>query len=114
MEENMSIKTLTDKNFQHEILENTRLCLVLFETDWCGCCQIMAPIIEKLAEEYEGKIKVGKLDFDQSIQISTEYTVVETPSILFFKNGLLIERFSGTVSNRVLENRLQSLLQNSR
>lgn len=102
---------LTDENFQKEVLENLEPVLVEIGADWCGTCHIMDPIIEKLAVDYKGQIKFGKLDIDTNERIAREYGVSELPFLLFFKNGQPVDHIIGAVSKKVLETRLKELLQ---
>ncbi len=102
--------TLTETNFREEVLESSEPVLVKFWADWCGTCEIMAPIIERLAADYEGQIKFGKLDFDANKRLAREYSVTELPSLLLFMNGQLVDHIIGVVSGKVLEARIRKLL----
>lgn len=88
-------KKVTDKNFEKEVLEAEKPVIVDFWADWCGPCKILGPIIDKLAKEYEGKLKIRKLNVDQNKNISSEYGIQGIPSLLFFKDGKLEKKVTG-------------------
>lgn len=92
----MALK-ITDENFEQEVLNSNELVLVDFYADWCGPCKMMAPIIEELEGEYQGVAKVGKLDVDESPEISAKYKVMSIPTMLFFKNGEVVGSVVGAV-----------------
>ncbi|UCE05189.1 MAG: thioredoxin fold domain-containing protein [bacterium] len=101
---------LTDANFHKEVIESSRPMLVVCETDWCGACHIMAPIYELLSDHYKWKIKIGKLDFEDNEQIPRKYGIQDIPTLLFFKNGEIVDRITGTISRKNLETRLKDIL----
>ena len=103
--------TLTDENFHCEVLEGTKLALVVFSADWCGSCHIMAPVIEELASHFQGQVKVGKLDIDHNPRIAAQYGIPSTPILLFFKDGHVVDQVVGVESKRVLAGKLHNLLQ---
>lgn len=87
--------TLTDANFKSEVLDAGMPVLVDFWAPWCGPCQMIAPILASVAKEYEGKIKVGKLNVDENPVISSEYAIMSIPALKIFKNGKIIEEMVG-------------------
>ena len=93
---------LTDNNFRKEVLENPQPVLVEISADWCGTCHIMAPVLEKLAVEFEGQIKFGRLDVDANERTAKAYGMRELPMLLFFKDGQLVDYVMGVVSKSVL------------
>ena len=101
---------LTEKNFKDEVLTNPEPVLVEVRAEWSGTCQIMAPIIEKLAWEFSGYIKVGKLDIETNREVLRQYGLDELPSYLFFNNGELVDRIVGAVSKKILTLRLKNLI----
>lgn len=96
----------TDENFEKEVLEAQGKVVVDFYADWCGPCKMMGPIIHELAEEWEGKAKIGKLNVDQCPNISSKYQVMSIPTILIFENGQVKETFVGVTAKDVLEKKL--------
>ena len=94
----------TDDNFNQEALESKNLVIVDFYADWCGPCKMMAPIIEELANEYNGSVKIGKLNVDDNPATAQKYRVMSIPTILFIKNGTIIDTIIGAVSkNQILD-----------
>ncbi|MCX6149385.1 MAG: thioredoxin [Ignavibacteriales bacterium] len=87
----------SDDNFEKEVLQSTQLVVVDFWAEWCGPCKMIAPIIEELANEYDGKIKVGKLDVDSNQQTAIKYGVRSIPTILFLKGGKVVDSIIGAV-----------------
>jgi len=98
---------LTDQNFQKEVLESDLPVLVDFFASWCGPCQMMAPVIEELAKEYEGKIKFGKLNVDENPQSAAKYGVMSIPTIILFKQGREVRRKIGFSGKEELEKLLR-------
>ena len=78
---------ITNKNFEEEVLKSDIPVLVDFWATWCGLCRMLAPIIEEIANEYEGKIKVGKVDVDQQAEIAMKYGIMSIPTLIYFKDG---------------------------
>jgi len=87
--------TFTDANFDQEALQSRIPVVVDFWAPWCGPCRFVSPIIEELAKEYEGKIKVGKLNVDENQQTAGKYGIMSIPSILIFKNGNPVKTMVG-------------------
>jgi len=101
--------TLTDANFQAEVLDSDKPVLVDFWATWCGPCRIIAPVIEELAADFEGKAIVGKVDVDHNPQVAMNFGIRSIPTLLFFKNGQVVDQLVGTASKRVLAERLENL-----
>lgn len=89
------VKKITDANFQNQVLESGKLVLVDFWAAWCGPCKMIAPVIDELAEAYDEKVVVGKLNVDDNPSSASKYGVMSIPTILLFKNGEAIERVVG-------------------
>ena len=104
--------TLTDANFQKEVLENSQPVLVDFWADWCGPCHMIAPAIEELAADFEGRAKVGKLDVDANGKIAGQYGIRSIPAILLFKDGQVVDQVIGVAPKSELTNKLNDLIQN--
>lgn len=98
----------TDENFEKEALKATELVVVDFFADWCGPCKMMAPIIEALAEDYEGTVKIGKLNVDNSPLTAQKYRVMSIPTILFIKSGSVIDTVVGAVSKNQLTDKINA------
>lgn len=100
----------TDDNFSREVLESTVPVVVDFWAAWCGPCKMIAPIMEELAEKYEGKIKVGKLDVDENQQTAIKYGVRSIPTVLFLQNGKVVDSIIGAVPKAHFEQKISSLI----
>ena len=99
----MNIK-LSTENFEKEVLKSEKPVLVDFYADWCGPCNAMAPVIEELAKELEGKVKVGKINVDENPDIAVEYNVMSIPTLIVFKNGKEEKRLVGLRNKEELIN----------
>ena len=108
----MGVKTLpvTDDGFAQEIERHDGLALVDFWATWCGPCQVIAPVMEQLATEYDGKVKVAKLDVDANQRTTMRYNVRSIPSVLLFKNGTLVETVVGAVPKPYLVEKIEKHL----
>lgn len=100
----------TAQNFETEVLQSELPVLVDFFAQWCGPCKMMAPLVEKMAEKYQGKMKIGKLDVDDAMEIAQKYRVASIPTFIFFKNGEAVSTFVGGMSANELEMKIQQFL----
>ena len=103
----MSLLHFTDANFKKEVLESDLPVLVDFWATWCGPCKKIAPLIDELAKEYAGKMKIGKIDVDTNPKIATEYGVMSIPTIIFFKNGRIMNQLFGALNKQDLKRRIE-------
>ena len=101
---------LTDTNFQEKVLDNKGLTVIDFWAEWCGPCKIISPIIEELAAEYDGKVQIGKVDVDNNHEVSMKYNIRSIPTILFLKDGEVVDKHVGATTKKVLANKIDSLL----
>ena len=102
--------TFTDDNFENEALKSDIPVVVDFWAEWCGPCRMIAPIIEELTDEYNGKVKVGKLDVDQNPQVAIKYGVRSIPTVLFFKGGEVVNSVIGAVPKTVFNEKMGALV----
>ena len=101
---------LKTNEFDKEVLQSNQPVLVDFSATWCGPCQMMGPVMEKLAKDFEGKAKVAKIDIDENSDLAMKYNIMSVPSMLFFKNGEIKEQVIGAVPEEHLSEKLNSLL----
>lgn len=102
----MALQEVNDQNFQAEVLDAKTPVLVDFWAPWCGPCRLIAPVVEELAKEYDGKLKVVKLNTDDNPQTGTNYHISGIPSLLLFKEGQVADQLVGAVP----KNRIQDMV----
>jgi thioredoxin 1 len=101
---------ITDQNFETEVIKSDKLVLIDFWAVWCGPCKLIAPIVEELANEFDGKVKIGKLDVDSNQQTSIKYGVRSIPTLLLFKDGNLKDTIIGAVPKSKIVEKLNAAL----
>ena len=101
---------ITTDNFQAEVLDSNKVALVDFWAEWCGPCRMIGPIVEELSGEYEGKALISKCNVDDHGDVASQFGIRSIPTILFFKNGELVDRVVGAVPKTALKQKLDSLL----
>lgn len=106
----MSDVTFTDKNFEEEVMKSTTPVVVDFWAQWCAPCRIVSPTIEELAKDYEGKVKVGKLNVDENQEVASKYGVMSIPTILIFKDGNPVKTMVGAQSKENYKNAIEEVL----
>ncbi len=99
---------LNDSNFEQEVLKSKMPVLVDFWAEWCAPCRMIAPIIDDLASEYDGKIKIAKVDVDKSDKITSQYAVSSIPTLIVFKKGEAMEKVIGAVSKNKIKGIIES------
>ena len=102
--------TITDSNFESEVIKSNIPVLIDFWATWCGPCKAIAPIVEDLAKEYDGKIKIGKVDVDDNQQTAIKYGVRSIPTLLLFKEGKVNDMIVGAVPKMQIVKKLESAL----
>jgi thioredoxin 1 len=100
---------LTDGNIK-EIINSGKPVVIDFWAEWCGPCRMVGPIVEELAKEYEGKVIVGKMDVDENVDTPQEYGIRNIPTILFFKDGQVVDKQVGATQKAVLAAKIEALL----
>lgn len=93
-------------NFEQEVLNSDVPVVVDFYADWCGPCKMMAPIVDQIAAEYAGKVKIGKINVDENIELAQKYRVMSIPTFVFFKNGEAVATVVGGMSKNDLAKRI--------
>ena len=100
------IEKIKEENFEEEVLKSEKPVLVDFFATWCGPCQMLAPVLEEIAEEYKDKIKVGKINIDNERNLAIKYQVVSIPTLMVFKNGEIVKTAVGFHTKSELEGML--------
>ena len=101
---------VNDQNFQQEVLQSDRPVMVDFSASWCGPCKLLAPVVEELAETYDGKLKVAKIDVEEAQQTALQYGVLSVPTLLFLKGGEVAEQIVGNVARQKIEEHIARVL----
>ena len=101
---------VTDQNFDSEILKSDKPVLVDLWAPWCGPCRMQDPIVEEVANELDGKVKVGKLNVDENPSIAQKYMIMSIPTLMIFKSGTVVKQFIGVQSKETLLGELNKLI----
>ncbi|MDD5939842.1 MAG: thioredoxin [Lachnospiraceae bacterium] len=102
--------TFTSANFQSEVENSDIPVMIDFYADWCGPCKMMMPVVEKLAEKYDGKIKIGRVNSDDEPDLAEKFNVMSIPNFVFIKGGKVVDNAVGAMPQSVLEQKLNALL----
>ena len=106
----MALQQLSDTSFKKEVLESAQLVLVDFWATWCGPCKMIAPALEDLAREYDGKMIIGKVDVDSNPKTPNQYGIMSIPTLMFFKNGQVIEQLVGMLNKAQIKKKIDEHL----
>ena len=101
------VNMFNESNFEAEVLKSDIPVFVDFYADWCGPCKMMSPVIDKLSEEYAGKIKVGKVNVDENSDLAMKYGIMSIPNMVFFKNGEVVDRVVGAIPKPQMQARFE-------
>ncbi len=106
----MTMLEINDANFEAEVVKSETPVVVDFGATWCGPCKRLAPIVEELAKEYEGKVKIAKLDIDDSPNTPMKFGIMSVPTVLFFKGGKAVDKVVGLAAKDALKKKIEPLL----
>jgi thioredoxin 1 len=101
---------ITDSNFDEVVLQEVKPVLVDFWAEWCGPCRMVGPIVQEIGRDYEGKVVVGKVDVDSNPAVSVKFGIRNIPTLLFFKNGQIVDKQVGAVPKQIIVNKIEALL----
>ncbi len=104
------VKDITDQNFEEEVLKSKLPVMVDLWAPWCGPCRMIAPVVERLAEKYDNRFKFCRLNVDENQQTAAKYRVMSIPTLMFIKDGQVVETVVGAVSEQVLQPKVEELL----
>ncbi|VAX16115.1 Thioredoxin [hydrothermal vent metagenome] len=103
-----NVDHFTDSDFEDKVLKSEKLTIVDFWAEWCAPCRMIAPLLEELADDYEGKVNIGKLNVDENSQTATKYGIRSIPTILFFKEGEILKQIVGVRPKEELKDIIDS------
>ncbi len=107
--ENSTVIKLDESNFDRELTQDDKPVIVDFWAEWCGPCKMIAPLLDEIAREKTGAVKVAKVNVDENQSLSSKYNIRAIPALLFFKNGQLRDQVTGVMSKKDLLNRIEAL-----
>lgn len=99
---------ITDANFDSEVIKSDKPVLIDFWAVWCGPCKLIAPVVEEVAKEYDGKFKVGKMDIDNNPNVAMKYGIRSIPTLLIFKDGKVVDQIVGAVPKNVITSKMDA------
>ena len=101
---------ITDENFQDLVMKSDKPVMIDFWAEWCGPCRMVGPVVEEISKEYDGKAVIGKVDVDKNPQLSVQFGVRNIPTIIFVKNGEVVDKSVGAVPKAQLTSKLDAIL----
>ena len=104
------IISLNEQSWKDEVTNSELPVIVDFWAEWCAPCHMMTPVLEEISKEYEGKIKVGKLNVDENSAVAGEYRIMGIPTLLFFRSGKLVDKIVGVVPKKALQDKIETML----
>src|SRR5215831_6809264 len=104
------ILTLTQENFAQQVLQSPAPVLVDFWAEWCGPCKMIAPLLDELADEYDGKLKIGKVNVDDNQALAGKFGITAIPTLLIFKNGQVVEQMRGALPKKELQRKITAAI----
>jgi len=104
------VMEINETNFEQEVKKSDTPVLVDFWATWCGPCRMIAPFVEEASENYQGKLKVGKVDVDDNQRLAAQYSIMSIPAVIIFKNGEVADQINGAVPKKVLFDRIDKVL----
>ena len=104
------VVAVNDDNFQSEVMESDQPVLVDFSAEWCGPCKQLAPLVEELAKDYNGRLKVAKIDVEESQKTAMKYGILSVPTLLFLRKGKVADQLVGNHPRQILEERIAKVL----
>ncbi len=105
------VTEITDKSFEEDVLKSNMPVMLDLWAPWCGPCRMVAPLVEKLSGDYQGKVKFCKMNVDQNPDIAAKYHVMSIPTLLFFKDGKVVDTVIGAVPERTLKPKIENIVQ---
>ena len=106
----MATVSVTDDNFDTEVLKSSKPIVVDFWAEWCGPCRVVGPVVEELANDYDGKVVIGKVNVDHNTELSAKYGIRNIPTIIFIKDGEVVDKSVGASPKNVLEEKIEAML----
>lgn len=105
-----AVTNVTGETFEKVVLQADKLVMVDFWATWCGPCKIIGPVVEELAKEYEGKVTFAKVNTDENPDLASRYNIRGIPTLMFFKNGQIVDQLIGAVPKAQIKSKIDSLL----
>lgn len=105
----MAVLNITEENFENEVLKSNVPAIIDFYADWCGPCKMMSPIVDEIAEELKDKVKVGKINSDDNMNLAEKYGIMSIPTILVIKDGKVVKTFVGVTDKTTIINEINNI-----